>query len=271
LPGVHLWPQDSHWYYTEEQIKEFESGKEKWPCEWAPRPRCKCGILARRGVVPTELGYGWYCGNPFGLFWEGRTCDWETFPGREDLRIKLARYAEPYRTRRTLEKKVKIRHKYKVHLPDERILFGPVAVDLVAKHGNSGKLGLECREELITFWRKNRSRYSEEKVFSNGTWEHHFQWKEALKRGVDVDAVRLKEKEAKIAKEAQLEAMKALVADLARAEVRVRASQIEATKAVVQDLPIDTHVVDNQGKGKAAVQDDGDDEWGELLIEGDSD
>jgi hypothetical protein len=67
--------------------------------------------------------------------------------------------------------------------------------------------------------------------------------------------------------------MKALVADLAGAEVRVRASQIEAMKAVVQDLPIDTHVVDNQGnsavqnKGKSAsdhdyVPDNGDDdEW----------
>jgi len=245
--------------------------------------------------------------------------------------IKLGRSAEPYKTRKILEKKDKIRHEYKVPLPDERILFGPVAVDLVAKHGNSGKLGLECLEELITFWRKNRSRYSEEKisaakhracdftkVFPNGTWEHHFQWKEALKRGVDVDAVRLKAKEAKIAKEAQLEAMKALVADLAGAEVRVRPSQIEAMKTVVQDLSIDTHVVNNQGnsavqdkgksgsdhdhvpddgdddewwamnavevevivsqiearKGKAVVQDDGDDDddgWGELLIEGDSD
>jgi len=58
-----------NWYYTEEQIKEFESGKKKWPCERTPRPRCKCGILARRGVVPMELGYGWYYGNSFGLFW----------------------------------------------------------------------------------------------------------------------------------------------------------------------------------------------------------
>ena len=104
-------------------------------------------------------------------------------------------------------------------------------------------------------------------------WEHHFQWKEALKRGVDVDAVRLKAKEAKIVKEAQLEAIKALVADLAGAEVRVGDSQIESMKAVVQELPIDTPVVDNQGnsavqdKGKSAsehdhVPDDGDDdEW----------
>ena len=117
----------------------------------------------------------------------------------------MGRCAEPYRTRRTFEKKDKIRREYKVPLPDERILFGPVAVDLVAKHGNSGKLGLECLEELITFWRKNRSRYSEEKinaakhhvcdftkVFPKGTWEHHFQWKEASRKGVDIDAVRLK-------------------------------------------------------------------------------
>ena len=84
------------------------------------------------------------------------------------------------------------------------------------------------------------------KVFPNGMWEHHFQWKEALKRGVDVDVVRLKAKEAKIAKEAQLEAMKALVADLAGAEVCVRPSQKAAMEAVVQDLPIDTHVVNNE-------------------------
>ena len=131
--------------------------------------------------------------------------------------------------------------------------------------------------------------------------------------------VRLKAKEAKIAKEAQLKAMKALVADLAGAEVRVGDSQIEAMKAVVQDLPINIDVVNDKGnsavqnkgksafdhdhvpddgdddewwamnaaeveaivsqiearKGKAVVQDDGsdddDDDWGELLIEGDSD
>ena len=107
--------------------------------------------------------------------------------------------------RRTLEIKDKIRREHKVPLPDDTILLGPVAIDLVSKHGNLGKLGLECREELITFWRKNRSRYSEEnisaakrracdftKVFPKGTWEHHFQWKEASRKGVDIDAVRLK-------------------------------------------------------------------------------
>ena len=52
-----------------------------------------------------------------------------------------------------------------------------------------------------------------------------------------------------------MEAMKALVADLARAEVRVGDSQIEAMKTVVQELPIDTPVVDNQGN--SAVQEKG--------------
>jgi len=49
-------------------VQAFESGKEKWPCKRTPRPRCKCGILARRGVVRTELGYGWFCGNLYGDF-----------------------------------------------------------------------------------------------------------------------------------------------------------------------------------------------------------
>ena len=52
--------------------------------------------------------------------------------------------AEPLKTRRTLEIKDKIRREYKVLISDERILFDPVALDLVAKHGNSGKIGLEC-------------------------------------------------------------------------------------------------------------------------------
>ena len=75
-----------------------------------------------------------------------------------------------------------------------------------------------------------------------------------------------------------MEAMKGLVADLAGAEVRVRSSQIEAMKAVVQELPIDTLVVDNQGnsavqdKGKSAsehdhIPDDGDDdEWWAMNV-----
>ena len=28
----YIYVPKTHWYYTEEQIKEFESGKEKWPC-----------------------------------------------------------------------------------------------------------------------------------------------------------------------------------------------------------------------------------------------
>jgi hypothetical protein len=28
--------------------------------------KCKCGIKARERVVPSELGYGYYCGNAYG-------------------------------------------------------------------------------------------------------------------------------------------------------------------------------------------------------------
>jgi hypothetical protein len=33
------------------------------PCNYAPHPLCQCGVLARQRVVPSELGYVYFCGN----------------------------------------------------------------------------------------------------------------------------------------------------------------------------------------------------------------
>ena len=49
---------------TEEEVRDFES-----PCTTTPSRRCKCDILATKGVVPSELGYGYYCGNIYGEYW----------------------------------------------------------------------------------------------------------------------------------------------------------------------------------------------------------
>ncbi|RCU61439.1 hypothetical protein SETIT_J002100v2 [Setaria italica] len=56
-----MWP-------TEEQVREFESGKAPWPCVSSPSRRCKYGILATKGVVPSELGYGSSRGNAHGKY-----------------------------------------------------------------------------------------------------------------------------------------------------------------------------------------------------------
>ena len=47
-----------------------------------------------------------------------------------------------------LKKMDKISREYKVPLPDERILFGQVALDLVAKHGNHHFLEEEQKQVL---------------------------------------------------------------------------------------------------------------------------
>uniref|UniRef100_K3YYM0 Uncharacterized protein n=1 Tax=Setaria italica TaxID=4555 RepID=K3YYM0_SETIT len=57
-----MWP-------TEEEVREFESENAPWPCMSSPSDRCKCGILATEGVVPSELGYGSFCGNAHGDYW----------------------------------------------------------------------------------------------------------------------------------------------------------------------------------------------------------
>jgi hypothetical protein len=33
---------------------------------YPPESLCECGVHARQGVVPSELGYGYFCGNVVG-------------------------------------------------------------------------------------------------------------------------------------------------------------------------------------------------------------
>ncbi|KAG2630405.1 hypothetical protein PVAP13_3KG487101 [Panicum virgatum] len=246
------------------EVREFESGKKPWPCTTTPSFRCKCGIMATKGVVPSELGYGYYCGNSYGEYWEGKTCDWEWFQGRD-----------------TINRKLKIRKDYQVTLPLESFLSGTVLQDLRREYGKKAAEKATLKN-CIVYWRRNRSKYPrpltdrellanyekkkkeeemesqrlreerEKKGFTvdteakyrNGSWEEYFQKLEANKRIEEM------EKMEDLAQEAQMEAMQALVADL-------------------------PHKVPNfEKKGKAVVKDDGDDDddgWGELLIEGDSD
>ena len=46
----------SHWP-SEYEFAEFQAGIKPWPCTKMPGHKCKCGIKAREGVVPSELGH----------------------------------------------------------------------------------------------------------------------------------------------------------------------------------------------------------------------
>ena len=252
---------------------------------------------------------------------EGRTCDWETFPGREELRIQLARCSESLKIEETIKKKETIRSKYDVPIPDHNTLWGPIFADMVSQYGSRGfdKTGMAFEEELISYWRKNRIKYpkpltkqerqqerkkEEErrkqeaerlrsmevrqpyqfdptKVYRRGSWEEYFQLTEARERGIDLESAR------RMAKEAQMEAMKALVRDLPIdisdvvgaqgvlghgkvnsemcSDKTAREAQTEAKKALVHELPICKSKVDDKGKGVAIESsndyDYDDDEW----------
>ena len=54
-----------HWPFKFE-FAEFQAGIKPWLCTKMPNYKCKCVIKAREGVVPSELGYGYYCGNAYG-------------------------------------------------------------------------------------------------------------------------------------------------------------------------------------------------------------
>nr|TKV94622.1 hypothetical protein SEVIR_9G307500v2 [Setaria viridis] len=127
-----MWP-------TEEEVREFESENAPWPCVSSPSDRCKCGILATEGVVPSELGYGSFCGNAYGDYWLGNT-------------------SEPWKLSKQQEIKEKIRKKYDVPIPDDDLLWGKIYQDMVHETGVKPN-GLYARETIIKYWRQNRSKY----------------------------------------------------------------------------------------------------------------
>jgi hypothetical protein len=54
----------SHW---PEELKILLSmNSDDLPYHHTPHPLYKCGVPARKGVVPSELGYGYFCGNVVG-------------------------------------------------------------------------------------------------------------------------------------------------------------------------------------------------------------
>ncbi|KAG2570924.1 hypothetical protein PVAP13_7KG028958 [Panicum virgatum] len=216
------------------EVRDFENGKKPWPCTTTPSRRCKCGILATKGVVPSELGYGYYCGNSYGEYWKGRTCDWESFEGWYDLMLQLGRTKE----------KMKIRKEYNVTLPLESFLSGPVLQDLRREYGK--KVAEKATlEDCIVYSRRNRSKYPQPLT--------------------DRELLANYEKK----KEEEMERQ------MLREERANKATQMEAMKTLVGDLPTEDHQSDRKGKAVDISNWVGnkDDDWSEdkLLENCDSD
>ncbi|KAG2606704.1 hypothetical protein PVAP13_4NG211963, partial [Panicum virgatum] len=267
----------SHWP-TEEEVREFESGKKPWPCTTTPSLRCKCRILATKGVVPSELGYGYYL-----IFQEGRTCDYEWFQGRYELMLQLGITKEPWKSRDTLNRKMKIRKDYQVTLPLESFLSGPVLQDLRREYGKKAAEKATL-EDCIVYWRRNRSKYYPRPLIDRELLANY----EKKEKEEEMERQRLREErakkdftvdpEAKYRKGSWEEYFQKLednkrMEEMEKMEDLAQEAQMEAMQALVADLPHKVPNVENDVKGKYVVQDDGDDDdgWGELLIEGDSD
>ncbi|KAF8766141.1 hypothetical protein HU200_007639 [Digitaria exilis] len=163
-------------------------------------PLCHCGVRDTL-VVPPRGGspsrrlasiVAQSCIDEAILFaQEGRTCDWEWFSGRDEFVARFRRLGQRDKEREATELRDKIRNKYDVPLPHDELLFGTL-LDEYIKEKRCRPPILEAHDTLIKYWRLNRAekrRKLEE--------ERH------LERQVQDRA-----------REAQLEAMRALVGDL---------------------------------------------------------
>jgi hypothetical protein len=59
-----VYGSQNHWSDDLELLLSLDS--DDLPCHHAPVPLCQCSILAKQGLVPSELGYGYFCGNIVG-------------------------------------------------------------------------------------------------------------------------------------------------------------------------------------------------------------
>ena len=53
-------------YPEPEELSDVVLYGEDLPCKHRPTLLCQCGVAATKGVVPSELGYGYFCGNTIG-------------------------------------------------------------------------------------------------------------------------------------------------------------------------------------------------------------
>ncbi|RCV33034.1 hypothetical protein SETIT_7G050400v2 [Setaria italica] len=198
-----MWP-------TEEQVREFESGKAPWPCMSSPSCKCKCGILVTEGV--------------------------------------------------------KTRKEYDVTIPDGDLLWGKIYQDMVHEIGVEPE-GLYARETIIKYWRQNRTKYPRP-LTENEKREN----RRKLQEERELEKQRLREERDRLGYvEEYLQQVRVRKRRIEMEELQEKAeeAQIETIKAFVADLPVGKVNVDKKGKGVVIARDDDDDD--ELLYEGDSD
>jgi hypothetical protein len=136
-------------------------------CHYAPDPLYQCGVLARQGVVPSELEYGYFCGNVVGeddawvssykqncntwfistlimmiciksFDWQHtRRCDWETFEDREEFFEQVQRKGDKLGKMIMYERKQEMREKY-LKVPPGWILE-TIKIELNAPGGDTSE------------------------------------------------------------------------------------------------------------------------------------
>lgn len=164
--------------------------------------------------------------------------------------LELGCTSDPWKRFKTEEIRNKIRRKHGVPLPEDEDLHGPICEEMVRETGEELKwvVGYYNYEKMVAYWRRNREKFLErgirpltvqEKIeksrkkeeeyqawwdsvrekrarkyneanvkYPRGTWEHYFQQFDDEKRMREMEEVQER------AVEAQMEAMKAVVADL---------------------------------------------------------
>lgn len=75
------WPK-SHWPEPKEKEKKKKERK------YEP-VLCRCGVEAKYGLVPSELGVGYFCGHMVDYEEETRKCTWEYYDDKDEVKHEI--------------------------------------------------------------------------------------------------------------------------------------------------------------------------------------
>ncbi|GJN18436.1 hypothetical protein PR202_gb05599 [Eleusine coracana subsp. coracana] len=155
-------------------IEDYITGKKDAPLIKDISILCQCGVVARVGVVPSELGYGYFYGNTIDKYeWGTRRCDWESFHGDIMIINNTERMLSEEKAKYLQKKRDEVRREYGVPSPPSWI------VTTIKHEMNTDSEG------ALMYWRRNKDKFpdvaqwktltsymKEEGISCYGMWKH---------------------------------------------------------------------------------------------------
>ncbi|CAO2038187.1 unnamed protein product [Urochloa humidicola] len=119
--------------------------------------KCRFGVVANHGLVPSELGIGYYCGHMLGDNLATKKCDWEYYLDKREVEDEILRRKKPRMHPNVLRSYIKCRKEDQRKLAKQMRLF--------PRPGGASKD--KTVSPLVAWWENKKRKKSNEGTSAN--------------------------------------------------------------------------------------------------------